>query len=40
MTELKRHFSEEKIFDNLFYLFDALKFLHDRNIIHRDIKPR
>ncbi|CAF0902617.1 unnamed protein product [Brachionus calyciflorus] len=40
LNEDKRNLSEDKIFDYIFYLFDALSFLHEKKIIHRDVRPR
>ena len=40
MIDSKKSFSEEKVFDFIYYLTDALKFLHERKILHKEIKPR
>jgi serine/threonine protein kinase len=40
MIESKKSFSEERVFDFIFYLTDALKFLHEKKIIHKEIKPK
>jgi serine/threonine protein kinase len=40
LVESKKNLSEEKVFDFTLYLVDGLKFLHERKIIHRDIKPK
>jgi serine/threonine protein kinase len=40
MIDSKKCFSEEKVFDLIYYLTDGLKFLHERKILHKEIKPR
>jgi serine/threonine protein kinase len=40
MDAQKKHFSEDKIFDCIYYLIDALNFLHDKGISHKDLRPK
>jgi serine/threonine protein kinase len=39
MSKQNHSFSEDRTFDFIVYLVDALAFLHENNIIHRDIRP-
>jgi serine/threonine protein kinase len=40
MNTYKKHFSEDRIFDCVYYVVDALNFLHDKGISHKDLKPK
>jgi serine/threonine protein kinase len=40
MTTYRKHFSEDRIFDCVYYVIDALNFLHDKGITHKDLKPK
>ena len=39
IQKLKQHFSERDIYDLMHSIMPTIKYCHDNDIIHRDIKP-